>query len=141
MYEKNITPSEEQIREWKKGLGEVFNRGFWHGGYYLGEKTGEWACSGENKATKKKVLCGKVLNYFPKAKIAQILLTSGEVKKGDSFLITGPSTGAEEGTLTEFHANDLPAEKASKGMEITFPFDKTVRKNDSFFLLLPQEKI
>lgn len=141
LYEQNITPSPDQLREWKKGLGEVFNRGFWHGGYYLGEKIGEWACSGENKATKKKVLCGKVLNYFSKAKIAQILLTSGEVKSGDSFLITGETTGAEEGVLSDFHANDIPAEHASKGMEITFPFDKTVRKNDSFFLLVPQEKI
>ena len=118
---------------------EVFNRGFWHGGYYLGEKIGEWAESGENKATRKKVLCGKVLNYFSKAKIAQILLTSGDVKKGDSFLVTGPTTGAEEGVLTEFQANDRKAESASKGMEITFPFEKTLRKNDSFFLLITRE--
>ena len=141
MYENNITPQEEQLEKWKKGLGEVFNRGFWHGGYYLGEKIGEWACSGENKAAKKKVLCGKVLNYFAKAKIVQLLLTSGEIKSGDSFLITGETTGAEEGVLSDFHANDIPAEHASKGMEITFPFEKTVRKNDSFFLLVPQEKI
>ncbi|MBO5760514.1 MAG: U32 family peptidase [Lentisphaeria bacterium] len=139
LYEKNIVPPEEQKENWKKSLQEVFNRGFWHGGYYLGEKIGEWAESGENKATRKKVLCGKVLNYFSKAKIAQILLTSGDVKKGDSFLVTGPTTGAEEGVLTEFQANDRKAESASKGMEITFPFEKTLRKNDSFFLLITRE--
>ena len=141
LYENHTPPDQEQLRKWKKNLEEVFNRGFWQGGYYLGEKIGEWACSGENKATRKKVLCGKVLNYFSKAKIVQVLLTSGKVKKGDPFLITGETTGAEEGFLTEFHANDISAEYASKGMEITFPFEKTVRKNDSFFLLVPQEKI
>ena len=133
--EKADDPCKER---WKEQLKMYFNRGFWEGGYYLGEKTGEWAESGENKSTFVKVLCGRVINYFPKAGIAQVQLVSGEVNLHDRILITGPTTGAVEGALDSFRAGDIPAEKAEKGMEITFPFGSVVRKNDSFFVLLPR---
>lgn len=138
-WQEKKKADEVQLAKWKKRLGEVFNRGFWQGGYYLGEKIGEWACSGENKATRQKILCGKVVNYFPKAKIVQILLNSHEVNSGDLFLITGPTTGAIEGQLTAFRANDQASFHGEKGMEITFILDTQVRKNDSFFLL--REKV
>ena len=32
--------------------------------------------------------------------------------------------------------DDVPAESAGKGSEITFPFDSVVRKNDQFYLLV-----
>ncbi|MBR2363924.1 MAG: U32 family peptidase, partial [Lentisphaeria bacterium] len=62
LWKQGGKPEKEVLEVWKNRLGEVFNRGFWHGGYYLGEKSGEWACSGENKASRKKILCGKVVN-------------------------------------------------------------------------------
>ena len=140
MWQQHLTPAPEKITAWKEELSGVFNRGFWHGGYYLGEKTGEWSGTAENKSTRVKVLCGRVLNYYAKAGIVHVLLNSGEVHQGDHFLITGPTTGAVEGVITGVRADDLPVEKASQGMEITFPFDTVVRKNDSFFLLVPREK-
>ena len=85
-----------------------------------------------------KVLCGKVLNYFPKAKVVQVQLNSGEVKVNDRFLITGPTTGAVEGVITSLRTGDNSAEKGEKGSEITFPFETVVRKNDSFFILVPR---
>ena len=137
LKEKNITPDAGQLEKWKSRLGEVFNRGFWHGGYYLGEKVGEWAESARNKASLVKVQCGRVINYFPKARIAQVQLTCGSVKLHDRFLVTGPTTGAVEGVLNSLRVGDDQAELAEKGMEITFPCENTVRKNDTFFLLTP----
>ena len=139
LWEMKKTPGAEQLELWQNRLKEVFNRGFWKGGYYLGEKTGEWAVSGENKAAFVKVLCGKVLNYFPKAGVVQVLLNSGSVKQDDRFLITGPTTGAVEGRITAFRADDQEVRSAEKGMEITFPYGTAVRKNDSFFILRPRE--
>ena len=138
LWEQGKAVSPERMEEWKKRLSEVFNRGFWEGGYYLGEKTGVWSNSAENKAALVKVLCGKVLNYFPKARVVQVQLNSGEVKLNDRFLITGPTTGAVEGIITSLYADDQAAESAAKGSEITFPFETAVRKNDSFFILVPR---
>ena len=56
----------------------------------------------------------------------------------DKILITGPTTGAVEGVITTLRADDTPSESAEKGMEITFPFETPVRKNDSFFVLVPR---
>lgn len=135
MWLSKETPDEKRLEEWKMRLGGVFNRGFWHGGYYLGEKCGEWAASAENRATRKKVLCGKVINYFAKAKIVQVQLTAAGVRNGDSFLVTGPTTGAVEGVITSLRANDQSAELAEKGTEITFPCETVLRKNDTFHIL------
>ena len=135
LWLKGEKVSPETLEKWKTRLKEVFNRGFWEGGYYLGEETGAWAASGENRSSLVKVLCGKVVNYFAKPKVVQVQLTSGSVSKGDRFLITGPTTGAVEGVLTSLYVNDKEAETAVKGDEITFVFDTAVRKNDSFFLL------
>ena len=135
-WKNGISPDAEQMGLWKKRLHEVFNRGFWHGGYYLGEKVGEWTASSENKATLVKVFAGLVLHYYPKSKVAEVRLTSEGVRVGDRFLVTGPTTGAVEGVITALRADDIPADSAGKGAEITFPFDTVVRKNDQFYLLV-----
>lgn len=140
LWKNGVTPDEKQLEQWKKRLGEVFNRGFWHGGYYLGEKIGEWAASAENKASNIKILCGKVLNYYSRAGVAEIRLNSGELSEGDRFLITGPTTGAVEGIAASLRSGDVPVGSAAKGMEITLPVSTTVRKNDSFFVLKQREK-
>lgn len=135
LHEKGLTPSQEELFCWQKRLEGVFNRGFWEGGYYLGEESSMWAQGADNKASRVKVLCGKVTNYYRKAGIAEVLLSANEVCKGDEFLITGPSTGAVEGTLETFRAGDEDKEKALKGETITFPYKECVRKNDTFFIL------
>ena len=85
-----------------------------------------------------KLLCGRVINCFAKAKVVQVQLNSDYVSLNDRFLITGPTTGAVEGVITSLRVGDTEAERAEKGMEITFPFETVVRKNDSFFILLPR---
>ena len=47
----------------KTQLSEVFNRGFWDG-YYQGARLGEWSRVYGSAATRKKVYCGKVSNWF-----------------------------------------------------------------------------
>lgn len=135
MWQNRKAPDKGVLEKWNKRLKEVFNRGFWQGGYYLGEKCGEWAASAENKATRKKILCGRVLNYFAKPEIAQVQLTAAGVKKGDTFLVTGPTTGAVEGIISSLYENDRSTESAAKGSEITFPCGTVLRKNDVFYIL------
>ena len=65
------TYSADKIRIWKKRLATVFNRGFWNG-YYLGQRLGEWSEVYGSKATKKKILLGKVTNYFTNLQVFRL---------------------------------------------------------------------
>ena len=96
VFDGNYT--EERIEAWRERLAAVFNRGFWDG-YYLGQKLGEWNTSYGSSATKRKVYLGKVTNYFTKLGVAEIRLENGDLTKGETILITGPTTGVVEYTV------------------------------------------
>ena len=82
------TYSADKIRIWKKRLATVFNRGFWNG-YYLGQRLGEWSEVYGSKATKKKILLGKVTNYFTNLQVAEFKLESFDLESwGRNYWIT-----------------------------------------------------
>lgn len=128
------TYNKEMIRGWKEELAEVYNRGFWDNGYYMGKSTGEWSGTYGSKATKKKVLIGKVLNYYAKKKVCLFKLESGQIREGDELMITGRTTGLLAKTADELMVADKSVKKAEKGEEVTFRCDK-VRKNDKVYLV------
>ena len=92
---------DEKINAWRDRLASVFNRGFWDG-YYLGQKLGEWNTRYGSSATKRKVYLGKVTNYFAKLNVAEIKLENGDLEKGETILITGPTTGVIEYTAERY---------------------------------------
>ena len=85
--------SQKKADNWVKELETVYNRGFWHGGYYLGKKGDEWSAAYGSKAKKKKEYLGIVKNYYSKKMIGLFYLESGEVKLGDEIMVIGPTTG------------------------------------------------
>ncbi|HBC85486.1 MAG TPA: collagenase-like protease [Lentisphaeria bacterium] len=119
------------------GLESVFNRGFWHGGYYLGDKAGEWSGISGSAATLKKIHIGEILNYFHKAGIAEINLSAGGLETGDEILITGHTTGARKMKIGSLRIEGKSAVRALKGQVATFPTDFKTRKNDKVYLLVP----
>lgn len=126
------TFDKEKVSEWMKQLETVYNRGFWSG-YYLGQKLGEWSDHPGSNATQKKVYIGKGQHYYPKAKIAEFKVEAYDLKKGDTILIQGPSTGSQELVLESFMVNDIEVEKAVKGDVITFPVDFRIRLSDMLY--------
>lgn len=104
----------------KAELGEVFNRGFWDG-YYQGAKLGEWSEVYGSKATRKKVYCGKITNWFSKIGVAEILVESASVKTGDRILIIGQSTGVLEMSIPEIRVDLKPVQEAGKGTFCSIP--------------------
>ncbi|HLC64777.1 MAG TPA: peptidase U32 family protein [Candidatus Nanoarchaeia archaeon] len=130
------TYSKEKIAEWVKRLETTFNRGFWHGGYYLGKKLGEWAGVYGSKATKEKIYVGVARNYFAKPKVAHFVIETGCIKVGDDILITGPTTGLIESKVSAIHKNEKKATSAKKGDDITIPITEKVRKNDKLFVVV-----
>ena len=127
--------NDANIEKWKTELASVFNRGFWDG-YYLGRKIGEWNETGESKATQKKVYLAKGVRFFTGKKIAEFLMESGELKKGDEFLVIGPTTGVKSGIINELVVDGEFRNEAKKGESFTIPFEFKIRPSDKLYKLI-----
>ncbi|MBI4151634.1 U32 family peptidase [Candidatus Woesearchaeota archaeon] len=130
------TYTAEKIEGWISELEKVFNRGFWHGGYYLGKQLGEWSGVYGSKATTEKVYLGKVRNYYQKKKIGEFILEAGTVSVGDEIYVMGPTTGVVQTTVQNVMLNDKNVPLAAKGAIITLPIEERVRENDSLYKIV-----
>lgn len=127
------TFGKEKVDGWMRELQTVFNRGFWDG-YYLGQRLGEWTASYGSSATRRKVLVGKVTNYFSKLGVAEIKLETGAVTVGDELLITGPTTGIVRHTVKELRdGNEKDALTVARGELCSVRLSETVRRSDKVF--------
>ena len=126
------TYTTERISEWKKRLSMVFNRGFWDG-YYLGQKLGEWNTRYGSGATKRKVYLGKITNYFTKLNVAEIKLENGDLNRGDTILIIGPTTGAIEYCVDEIRVDLKETEKAARGDLCSVKVSDYLRRSDKVY--------
>ena len=106
----------------KSELEEVFNRGFWDG-YYQGARMGEWCDVYGSTATRKKVYCGKITNWFGKLGVAEILVESYSLQVGDKILILGPTSGCIEYTVPEIRLDLVPVQEVPKGRYCSIPID------------------
>ena len=88
------------------------------------------------KITVKKVLLGKAEHYYTKSKIAQFLIENDELSIGDKILISGPTTGEQEMTITEIFANGNSCQGAKPGDQITFPTPFRIRLSDKLYKIL-----
>jgi putative protease len=125
----------ENFQPLEAGLAEVFNRGFWDGGYYCGEKMGEWAANGHSQATVKRVELGHVTNYFAKIGVVEFTLWQKELLPGCEILVEGPTTGAVQTHLEALRVDGQPADKAVKNDKVTFALPEKARRQDKVFLL------
>ncbi|WP_312206165.1 oxygen-dependent tRNA uridine(34) hydroxylase TrhO [Epilithonimonas hominis] len=84
----------------------------------------------------KKTLVGKAEHYFTKSKIAQFLIENNELVVGDKVLISGPTTGEQEVTITELFANGASTEIAKVRDQVTFELPFRVRLSDKLYKIL-----
>ena len=110
--EGRYTP--ELAAELKRRLGEVFNRGFWDG-YYQGAKMGQWSSVYGSQATRRKVYCGKVSNWFDRLGVAEVTVESVPLHVGDRVMAIGSTTGVVEFDVTDLRVNFAPTDCAAKG--------------------------
>jgi putative protease len=134
------TYNSDKIARWTQKLATVFNRGFWDG-YYLGQKMGEWTNSYGSAATMKKVYIGKITNYFTKIKVAEIKLESGNLKKGDTIFIIGPSTGVIEYVADEIRVDLTETGEALKGELCSVKIGDFLRRSDKVYKWVDSDRI
>lgn len=128
------TFSPAKITPWMKDLETVYNRGFTEG-YYLGRKLPEWSGDPGNHATEERVYVGNVVHYFDKAGVAEIEVQANEISKGDKYAIMGKVTGLIQDHVKEMKLDENFVEKSGKGVTITMPVPRAVRRNDKLYLL------
>ena len=130
----------ENFQPLEAGLADVFNRGFWDGGYYCGEKMGEWAASGHSQATRKRIQLGVVSNFFAKIGVVEFTLWQKELLPGSEILVEGPTTGAVKTIAETLRVDGQPADRAVKGDKVTLALPAKARRQDKVFWLQPLEK-
>jgi putative protease len=122
----------EKTEEWRTRLATVFNRGFWDG-YYLGQTMGEWNTAYGSSATRRKIYIGKITNYFTKLNVAEIKLENGDLCKGDTILVTGPTTGVVEYLIDEIRVDLKPTDISHKGELCSIKTADYLRRSDKVF--------
>lgn len=127
--------SPEKAGEWKTEMKKVYNRGFWEG-YYLGRKFGEWTLQPGSEATEKKIYIGKGTNYYSKINVGEFMIESGQLKTGDTIMVTGPACGMVKEKVESLWINGVEGDEASKGDKITFPFATKVTGSDKLYKII-----
>ncbi|MFA5249909.1 MAG: peptidase U32 family protein [Parachlamydiales bacterium] len=131
---KEGTYHNAKIQIWQEELKSVYNRGFWEGGYYLGQPLGEWAASAGSKTPQKRTYLGKALKYFPKIQVAEFLLEARKISLNDRILIIGPKTGLIELQVGSLHTNG-PVSSAVRGETIGLFIGKKIYPGDQLYLI------
>ena len=134
------TYTPEKAEAWKQRLQTVFNRGFW-GGYYLGERAGQWSSHYGSSATMRKVYVGKVTNYFSRIGVAEILVEAAPLEAGEEVFITGETTGVLEFTAEDIRVALKSAERVPQGVYCSVKTPSPVRRGDKLNKMVPSGKV
>ena len=133
----NYTP--ELAASLKEELSEVFNRGFWDG-YYQGAYLGQWSEVYGSQATRRKVYCGKVTNWFDRIGVVEITVESFPLKKGDRVMAIGATTGVVEFDVNDLRVNLKSVDIADKGERCSVAVDTSIcpdgrlRRGDKIYI-------
>ena len=119
----------------KSELSEVFNRGFWDG-YYQGAYLGQWSDVYGSQATRTKVYCGKITNWFGRIGVAEVKVESAPLHAGDRVMAIGPTTGVVEFTADDIRVEFKQVQTAPKGVDcsVALPSGERLRRGDKLYI-------
>ncbi len=130
-YEKLASLKEEL----SKNLETVYHRGQ-SSGFYLGKPMNEWVDAEGNKATERKIQIGKVVDYYKKIGVAEVLISNGSIKIGTTLLFQGPTTGSKREKIEFLEIDHNSIKKATKGQTVGVKINSLVRKNDEVYMVI-----
>ena len=137
MEEGRYTP--ELAASLKERLAEVFNRGFWEG-YYAGRPVAEHSAHYGSAATRRKVYVGKVVNFYKKISVAEVLVEAAPLTVGEDIFFLGATTGVAEQHLEELHGPDgEPTTTVTQGRLCAIRTAQLIRRGDQLYKFEPTD--
>ena len=118
------------VEETKK----VFHREFAFGLFYGRPGADQYTDTEDSVSTTIKRHAGRVIDYFLKARIAQVKIEDHPLRAGDLVQIHGPTTGVQEFTIESLRRDDETPTVAEKGTWVTFPAPRC-RVGDKVFFI------
>ncbi len=116
-------------------LDSVYHRGK-SSGFFLGKPIDAWTKTDGNEATRKKNHIGKVITYYKKIGVAEILIQgNSKIKIDDTLIFQGPKTGSYEEKISSIEKDHKKISFASQGEKIAIKINSVVRKNDEVYLV------
>ncbi|MBI5393656.1 U32 family peptidase [Candidatus Woesearchaeota archaeon] len=116
-------------------LETVYNRDF-STNFFLGTPTNNsWTRFYGSIAKETKVRIGKVTNYYPKVKVAAVLIHENQLNEGDEISFTGPTTGYYRTKATNIKINDKKVRLAKINDEVSFAVTEKVRPSDTVCII------
>lgn len=112
-------------------LSRVYNRGF-SDGFYYGEPENWTSRKLEHK--NEKLYLGEVTKFYKKINVAEILIRSNSLKKGDRLFITGKITPAEFTIAEEIQQEHKFIAEAGKGEMVGLKLPFRARRGDQVYL-------
>lgn len=114
-------------------VSRVYHREFGTGLFHGRPGADQFATLEENQATHIKRHAGIVLHYYPKVKIAQVLIQDSPIREGDELSIQGPTTGVVSFTAGPLRREEEVVAVAERGEWVTLECPLPVRVNDKVF--------
>lgn len=123
----------------KERLQEVFNRGFWEG-YYAGRPVAEHSEHYGSAATCRKVYVGKVVNFYKKISVAEVLVEAAPLEVTEEIFFLGPTTGVVEQKCKELHGPDGEiTRRVEQGELCAIRTTELIRRGDQLYKFVPAE--
>ncbi|MHA1341005.1 MAG: peptidase U32 family protein [Promethearchaeota archaeon] len=131
----------DKIKEWKKRLSRVFNRGFHTGFYFQTPTLGDIQFNNRGNVSKiKRTLIGKVKNYYPKSQAIEVKIQSNYIKIGDTLIFENDSGFYFEQEVSSLQLNNEPITKtkiasAKNHIIVGIAVKKKIPRNCKVFVL------
>ncbi len=126
--------------ELKEQLQTVFNRGFWEG-YYAGRPVAEHSEHYGSAATRRKVYVGKVVNFYKKISVAEVLVEAAPLEVTEEIFFLGPTTGVVEQKCEELHGPDGEiTRRVEQGQLCAVRTTELIRRGDQLYKFVPAEE-
>jgi putative protease len=125
--------SRQEVEAGLAELRQVYNRGF-SAGFYLGRPLDDFTRKDGSQAEKRKIILGRVENFYTRIMVAEILVTSGQLRAGDDILVIGPTTGLVETRVESLEIEHRRVECVRKGQRAGVKLPERVRRGDQVFV-------
>ena len=113
---------------------KVFHRDFATGLFFGRPGADQFTDREDSAATTVKRHVGVVIDYYLKAKIAQVRIQDHPIRVGDTLQVQGPTTGVQEFVVSSLRRDDEIPAVAEKGTWVTLPAPRC-RVGDKVFFI------